>query len=91
MLYRRYPLSYETALGDRVEEGRNEVSLYWRVLENKTVTEADLLEATDRLNLTDGVELSVNWRNFDPLESTGTSGDEAWVGLGFAKSVGTRS
>ena len=87
-LYRRYPVSYRTALGDEVDEGRNEVSLYWRVLDKKTVKEADLLESTEGFGLKDGVELSVNWRTFDPLEDIGTAGDEGWAALEFAKSLG---
>jgi hypothetical protein len=87
-LYRRYPVSYRTVLGDEVDEGRNEVSLYWRVLDKKTVKEADLLESTEGFDLKDGVELSVNWRTFDPLEDVGTSGDEGWAALGFAKTLG---
>jgi hypothetical protein len=87
-LYRRYPVSYRTALGDEVDEGRNEVSLYWRVLDKKEVKEADLLESTEGFGLKDGIELSVNWRTFDPLEDVGTAGDEGWAALGFAKSLG---
>lgn len=87
-LYRRYPVSYTTALDDVVDEGRNEVSLYWRVLDRKAVKESDLLETTEGFALDDGIELSVNWRTFDPLNDIGTSGDEGWAALGFAKMFG---
>jgi len=87
-LYRRYPLSYETALGDKVDEGRNEISLYWRVLDRKSVKDIDLLESTEGFDLAGGIELSLNWREFSPLENTGSSGDETWAALGFAKSAG---
>jgi hypothetical protein len=87
-LYRRYPVSYDTALGDKVDEGRNEISLYWRVLQKKAVKDVDLLASTEGFDSAQGVELSVNWREFDPLENTGSSGDEAWAALGFSKSVG---
>lgn len=87
-VYRRYPVSYQTALGDEVDEGRNEVSLYWRVLEERTIKEAELLDSTEGFDLGEGIELSVNWRTFEPLEDVGQSGDEGWVALGFAKSIG---
>ena len=87
-LYRRYPISYQTALGDGVNEGRNEVSLYWRILQQKSLKEADLLDSTEGFGLADGIELSVNWRDFDPLDNVGSSGNEAWAALGFAKSIG---
>ena len=64
---------------DETDEGRNEISLYWRVLEKRAVKDADLLESTEGFGAMDGVELSVNWRTFDPLENTGTSGDEGWL------------
>jgi hypothetical protein len=87
-LYRRYPVSYETESGEIVDEGRNEISLYWRVLQEKTVKDLDLLESTEGFGPADGIELSVNWRKFDPLENTGSSGDEGWAALGFSTSIG---
>ncbi|MFV1965969.1 MAG: hypothetical protein ACC628_11130 [Pirellulaceae bacterium] len=84
-LYRRYPLSYETAVGQKVDEGRNEVGLYWRVLERKAIKDVNILVPTEGFDPADGIELSVNWRSFKPLENTGSSGDEFWAALGFSK------
>jgi hypothetical protein len=87
-LYRRYPLSYNTALGQGLDEGRNEIGFYWRALEHKAIKDVDLLRSTEGFDLADGIELSVNWRSFKPLEDIGSSGDETWAALGFTKSIG---
>ena len=83
--YTRYPLSYETAIDQKVDELRNEVRLYWRPLELKAIKDTEILRSTEGFDLTDGIELSANWRNYKPLNETGDSGNEAWAAASIAK------
>ena len=86
--YTRYPLSYTTALGQIVDEARNEIRLFWRPLEVKLVEVDDILRAKEGFDLLGGLEISLNGRTFRPLEDIGSSGEEAWVGVDFARRFG---
>ena len=85
--YTRYPLSYETKLGQKVDESRNEIRLYWRPLEIEALKDAEILRETDGFALTDGLELSANWRHFKPLNEPGETGDEAWAALSLSRQL----
>lgn len=83
--YTRYPLSYTTALNQVVDEARNEIKLFWRLFETKDVSTADILQReTEGFELLGGMELSLNWRTWKPLEGTGSREDESWAALAFA-------
>jgi hypothetical protein len=63
----RYPLDYETALNQRVEESRNEFKVSWTPLG------------------IDEIELSANYRTFEPLEGADPTEDEFWGGVHVEK------
>jgi hypothetical protein len=86
--YTRYPLSYTTALDQTVDEARNEVKLFWRPIEEKTISTEDLLRTADGFELREGLELSVNWRTWRPLEGEDSYQDEGWAALSFATRQG---
>ncbi|KPJ79120.1 MAG: hypothetical protein AMJ54_00195 [Deltaproteobacteria bacterium SG8_13] len=83
--YTRYPLSYTTALDQTIDEARNEIRLFWRPVEQKLVEATDILRAREGFDLIDGAEISLNGRTFRPLEGSGASDEEAWIGVDFAR------
>ena len=89
--YTRYPLSYETELGQEVEEGRNEVRLFWRPLETRRSLYTEVLRPDAGIDFAGGLELSLNWRNYKPLQGEGSAKDEYWASAVFAKQYGILS
>jgi hypothetical protein len=91
--FTRYPVSYTTDVDQIVDESRHEARLFWRPLERVRPENDNLLRSSTGLDRFDGLELSLNWRNWDPLNtrtpdlSATPSGDEVWLGIGFAKQV----
>jgi hypothetical protein len=86
--YTRYPLSYETALIQSVDESRNEIKLFWRPQEHKENQHTVALRASDGIELSQGAELSLNWRNFKPLEGSGSTQDESWAAFVYTNTWG---
>ena len=87
--YARYPLGYETAIGQKVDEKRNDVALYWRPFESERVEHAELLRAARGSDLgVDEIDLSINWRHFSPLTGGGSTHTEAWIALAASKAFG---
>lgn len=86
--YVRYPLSYSTALDQVVDESRNEVKLFWRPTVLSKIVRSEELTPSDGTELSNGIELSVNWRNYEPLNGEGSTGDEFWAALSFIDSWG---
>jgi len=80
--YTRYPLSYQTALAQTVDESRNEIKLFWRPTDLKQIIRAAELKSSD------GIEFSVNWRNYKPLNEEGPTEDEFWTALSFVNTWG---
>ncbi len=89
--FTRYPLSYETDPGQEVKEGRNEVKLFWRPLEARGTLYTEMLRPDAGVDLVEGLELSLNWRNYKPLEGEGSTKDEVWASAVFAKQYGILS
>ncbi|MGD8702574.1 MAG: hypothetical protein PVH26_09055, partial [Desulfosarcina sp.] len=89
--FTRYPLSYTTDIGQTIDESRHEARLFWRPLELVRPESDNLLRASAGLDRFEGLELSLNWRNWEPLNtrvpdpSADTQGDEAWLGIGLTK------
>ena len=89
--FTRYPISYTTDVNQTVDESRHEARLLWRPVELERPETDNVLRASDELDPLDGLELSLNWRNWDPLHtripdpSAAPSGDEAWLGIELAK------
>ena len=81
----RYPLSYDTNLGEEVDEFRNEIRLFWRHFETKETMHAEVLRPAEGIDLFEGLELSLNWRNYGPLEGEGPTEEEAWASAVFTK------
>jgi hypothetical protein len=89
--YARYPFGYENQLGVSVTEARNDVALYWRPFEEQRVERAEILRAVEGSDWRlDVVDLSLNWRHFEP-DNGGAADEEAWVGLGARRKVGVFS
>ena len=86
--YIRYPLSYSTALAQVVDESRNEVKLFWRPTALNKLLRAEELKSSDGTELSQGIEFSVNWRNYEPLYGEGPTEDEFWGALSFIDSWG---
>jgi hypothetical protein len=86
--FTRYPLSYETELDQEVEEGRNEVRLFWRPLESRRSLYTEVLRPDAGIDFAGGLELSLNWRNYEPLRGEGSTEDEWWLSAIFAKQYG---
>ena len=86
--FTRYPLSYGTALAQVVDESRNEVKLFWRPTALNKLLRAEELKSSDGTELSQGVELSANWRNYEPLNEEGPTEDEFWAALSFVDSWG---
>ena len=86
--YARYPFGYEDELGLSISEERNDVALYWRPFEQQRVENAEILRALEGsgwpLNV---IDLSINWRHFEPDNGGGAADEEAWVGLGASKKL----
>jgi hypothetical protein len=86
----RYPVSYTTDVNQGVDESRHEIRLFWRPWDLDRRDTADLLQSADGLDRFEGIELSLNWRDWEPLDSDGVdatgipSGDETWLGIGLA-------
>jgi hypothetical protein len=86
----RYPVSYTTDFGQTVDESRHEIRLFWRPLQIEQLDTTNLLQTTQDQQKFDGLEVTLNWRRWKPLEtegidSTGSSaGDEYWLGLAAA-------
>ena len=87
----RYPLSYETELGQEVKEGRTEAKLFWRPLETRGTTYTEILRPDAGIDFAGGLEFSLNWRNYKPLEGEGSTKDEVWASAVFAKQYGILS
>ncbi len=91
--FTRYPLSYTTEIGQTVDESRHEARLFWRPLKLVRPESDHLLRSSSGLDRFEGLELSMNWRNWEPLDedfaggSPYTSGDEHWLGIGLAKQL----
>lgn len=87
----RYPVSYTTDVDQTVDESRHEARLFWRPLELVRPETDNLLRSSSGLDRFEGLELSLNWRNWEPLEtrtpdpSVIQDDDEAWLGIGLAK------
>ena len=86
--YVRYPLSYTTAIDQEVDEARNEIKLFWRPLEGRWADEFSILRATEGFELASGLEISLNGRTFEPLNESGSTEEEGWLGLAFAGNYG---
>ncbi|MDH3573646.1 MAG: hypothetical protein OEM90_08585 [Desulfobacteraceae bacterium] len=86
--YTRYPLSYQTALAQKVDESRNEIKLFWRPTDLKKTKRAEELRSSDGTEFSQGIELSVNWRNYKPLEEEGPTEDEFWAALAVVNTWG---
>jgi hypothetical protein len=86
--YARYPLSYTTALAQVVDESRNEVKLFWRPTALNKLLRAEELKSSDGTVLSQGIEFSANWRNYEPLDMEGPTEDEFWAALSFIDSWG---
>ena len=84
----RYPLSYNTAIDQVVDEARNEIRLFWRPLESGWADEFSVLRATEGLDLAGGLELSLNGRTFEPLNDDGSREEEGWLGFAFSGGYG---
>jgi hypothetical protein len=89
--YTRYPLSYETALAQKVDESRNEIKFFWRPLTQKSMRGADFLRSEEGIELLEGLELSINGRSYRPLEEEGPKELEAWASLAFITRYGISS
>lgn len=89
--FTRYPVSYTTDIDQTVDESRHEIRLFWRPLELERSETENMLRASEGLDRFEGLELSLNWRNWEPLDrdtqnsSVFPSGDEAWLGIGLAQ------
>jgi hypothetical protein len=85
--FARYPQSYETALGQIVDEERNDIAIYWRPFQVEKREQTDILRSSAGSDyLFDEVDLSLNWRYFGPLSGSGSADDEAWIALAASKS-----
>lgn len=81
--YARYPLAYEPVLGQSVDEERNDVALYWRPLYAENLEHRDVLRPEIEAEyFIDEVDLSLNWRYFDPQDGNESSDQEVWLALG---------
>ena len=89
--FTRYPVSYSTDVDQIVDESRHEARLFWRPLELEGPETDNLLRASNGSDRFEGLELSLNWRDWEPLDtrtpdpSAIPSGDETWLGIGLAK------
>jgi hypothetical protein len=89
--FTRYPVSYSTDVDQIIDESRQEARLFWRPLELVRPETDHLLRASNGTDHFEGLELSLNWRNWEPLNtrppdpSATPSGDEVWLGIGLAK------
>lgn len=89
--FTRYPVSYSTDIDQIVDESRHEARLFWRPWELERPETDHLLRASNGSDRFDGLELSLNWRNWEPLNSrtpdpsATPSGDDTWLGIGLAK------
>jgi hypothetical protein len=87
----RYPVSYSTDVGQIVDESRHEARLFWRPFEQTRLERSNLLLASEGLTRFDGLELSLNGRNWEPLYNrvddpvNEAKEKEAWLGIGLAK------
>lgn len=85
--YSRYPLSYDTAIGQSVDEKRNDLALYWQPFRGEALEHADILNAVTGSDLIfDTIDISLNGRLYAPLNGGGSTDEEAWVGLAASKS-----
>lgn len=84
--YARYPFGYETAIGQDVSEKRNDIAVYWSPFHGEKLEHADILKATTGSDLVfDSVNVSLNYRLYSPLSGSGSTDDEAWIGLAASK------
>lgn len=89
----RYPLSYTTGFDQAVDESRHEARLFWRPLERIRPQRDNLLLASGGLARFEGLEFSLNGRSWKPLNTRDidpldeSEGDEAWLGIGWAKQI----
>ena len=87
----RYPVSYTTDIDQAVDESRYDIRLFWRPLQLKQFGSTNILQSSEDLGQFDeGLELALNWRRWEPLDSEGVdstgppSGDETWLGIAMA-------
>ena len=76
--YTRYPVDYTTDIDQAVNELRNEIKLFWRPFKLKRLETIDLLRKSEGLERFDGIEVSLNWRTWEPLDYNGLRNDETW-------------
>ena len=76
--YTRYPVDYTTDIDQAVNELRNEIKLFWRPFKLKRLETIDLLRKSEGLERFDGIEVSLNWRTWEPLDYNGLRDDETW-------------
>ena len=86
--FTRYPLSYDTNLVQQVDEARNEVKVFWRLFETEDAMRTEAPRMAEGIRFYEGLELSANWRNYEPLEGEGETEDETWASLVFTKRFG---
>jgi hypothetical protein len=71
-----------------VNESRNEVKLFWRPTVLNKIVLGEELKSSDGTELSQGIEFSANWRNYEPLYGEGPTEDEFWAALSFTDSWG---
>lgn len=79
--YTRYPVDYTTDVGQTVNELRNEIKLFWRSSKLKRLEALDILREGEDLERFQGLELSLNWRTWEPLDNNGPLDDETWSAI----------
>ncbi|UCD31930.1 MAG: hypothetical protein JSV38_14345 [Desulfobacterales bacterium] len=79
--YTHYPVDYTTDIGQVVNELRDEIKLFWRPVELKRLEAVDTLREDEDLERFHGLELSLNWRTWKPLDNDGPYEDEVWSAI----------
>jgi len=86
--YTRYPVDYTTDMDQAVNELRNEIKLFWRPLKLKSMEPIDILRNSDGLENFNGIEVSLNWRTWEPLDYDGPHDDETWGAISGIHQLG---
>jgi hypothetical protein len=86
--YTRYPVDYTTDMDQTVNELRNEIKLFWRPLNLKSMEPIDILRNSDGLENFNGIEVSLNWRTWEPLDYHGLRDDETWGAISGIHQLG---
>lgn len=87
--YARYPFGYDNELGEGISEDRNDIALYWRPFEEQRIEHAEILRAKEGSDWPlHAVDLSLNWRYYDPDKVGSEADDEGWIGLAAGKVFG---